>query len=216
MNGVFGILPAKFPDQKIEILLDEILAVLSFWNCPVGIIGGDHLATWTSLQAIHRCEKEREVVHVQVDAHHDLYSDGNAKAPVNPANFNLDLLRSGSISALATVGSRDTRSHIDEARREGLLVVDEWKELLSVKGGAHWHLSVDVDVLDPNICPGVTNPLPNGWALDRLLMELKALFKSRMPDSVSLVEATSESSETILTSLKIKSEIDRLYEYYGN
>jgi|GEM_PF-1919246 hypothetical protein len=38
----------------------------------------------------------------------------------------------------------------------------------------------------------------------------------RKPDSVSLVEATSESAETISIDLQIKSEIDRLYEYYKN
>ena len=94
------------------------------------------------------------------------------------------------------------------------MVFDDWKGLLPEKNRAHWHLSIDVDVLDPKICPGVTNPLPNGWSLNRLLIELAALFRARIPDSVSLVEATSESLETISISVKIKSEIDCLYEKY--
>ena len=79
---------------------------------------------------------------------------------------------------------------------------------------AHWHLSIDIDILDPDICPGVTSPLPQGWPSNRLLSECKELFEARAPDSVSLVEVTSEDARTIAHAVLIKEELDTLYEVH--
>lgn len=61
-------------------------------------------------------------------------------------------------------------------------IFDDWTEISLENNGGHWHLSVDIDVLDPEITPGVTNPLPDGWFLERLFCELEALFAVRKPD----------------------------------
>jgi len=41
----------------------------------------------------------------QSDAHNDLYNEDKTDTPVDPAHFNVNLLRSGLLSASATVGS---------------------------------------------------------------------------------------------------------------
>lgn len=211
-NGVFGILPGKSPSPQVDALLAESLASFAESDIRTGIIGGDHRVTWTFLKSVRRTTPDMPVVHVQFDAHHDLYEIGETPVPVNPANFNIDLLRSGTISAMVPMGCRDTRSHIDSALAAGHIVASHWRDLDAYAAAAHWHLSIDVDILDPSICPGVTNPLPQGWSINRLLSEFKELFGTRAPDSVSIVEVTSEDAQTIDHAVRIKAELDSLYE----
>jgi len=42
----------------------------------------------------------------QSDAHNDLYNEDKTDTPVDPAHFNVNLLRSGLLSASATVGRK--------------------------------------------------------------------------------------------------------------
>ena len=213
-NGVFGILPGKTPSSRIEVLLAEAFASFAKCDMRAGIIGGDHRATWTFLKSVRRTTPNQPIVHIQFDAHHDLYDQGGTAVPVNPANFNIDLLRSGTIAAMVPMGCRDTRSHIDETLAAGHVVASHWRDLGAYATTAHWHLSIDIDILDPDICPGVTNPLPQGWPINRLLSEFKELFDARAPDSVSLVEVTSEDARTIEHAVRIKEELDTLYEVH--
>ena len=48
----------------------------------------------------------------QPDAHNDLYNEHKTDTPVDPAHFNVNLLRSGLLSASATFGSHECPSHI--------------------------------------------------------------------------------------------------------
>lgn len=213
-SGLFGILPGKSPTHLGEQRLLEILDVVSAIDADLGLIGGDHRVTWSLLRAQKKLFPQQTIVHIQFDAHHDLYGSDKNITQVNPANFNLHLLHGGIIDALAPVGCRDTRSHIDQSRSEGYTIETDWRTIDAHLWTGYWHLSIDLDILDPKICQGVTNPLPNGWIFDRLLSEVNMLFRTRKPNSVSIVEATSCDSKTIELAVQIKTEIDHLYANY--
>ena len=59
----------------------------------------------------------------QSDAHNDLYNEDKTDTPVDPAHFNVNLLRSGLLSASATVGSHECPSHIRGTRQESMRVL---------------------------------------------------------------------------------------------
>ena len=65
----------------------------------------------------------------QSDAHNDLYNEDKTDTPVDPAHFNVNLLRSGLLSASATVGSHECPSHIRGTQQEGMRVFDNWAEI---------------------------------------------------------------------------------------
>jgi len=50
------------------------------------------------------------------------------------------------------------------------------------------HISLDLDVLDPLVCPGVSVPVANGFTLRELEVTLRALFRTRKVTSVDIVE----------------------------
>ena len=103
----------------------------------------------------------------QSDAHNDLYNEDKTDTPVDPAHFNVNLLRSGLLSASATVGSHECRSHIRGTRQEGMRVFDNWAEIPLKNTRVYWHLFVDMYVPDSEISQSVTNFSPNEWSLKR-------------------------------------------------
>lgn len=211
---LLGILPAKAPSTTSDATLRSCMTALKHTQRPTGVIGGDHRATWTTLEALRFVDPDRAAVHIQFDAHHDLYSEGGKSAAVNPANFNLDLLEQGTISALVLMGRRDSSEDVDRALAAGHAVFSHWQDVPDVLRDAHWHLSIDLDVLDPIFAKGVTNPLPNGWSAQHLYKELDALFLRRRPHSVSIVEATSSDAATVALAARLISYVDSLYEHY--
>ena len=106
-------------------------------------------------------------LHGQSYAHNTLYNEDKTDTPVDPAHFNVNLLRSGLLSALATVGSHECRSHIRGTRQEGIRVFDNWTEIPPKNNRVYWHLFVDMDVPDSKISQSVINFSPNEWSLKR-------------------------------------------------
>ena len=93
----------------------------------------------------------------QSDAHNDLYNEDKTDTPVDPAHFNVNLLRSGLLSASATVGSHECPSHIRGTQQEGMRVFDNWAEIPLKNTRVYWHLFVDMDVPNSEISQSVTN-----------------------------------------------------------
>jgi len=50
------------------------------------------------------------------------------------------------------------------------------------------HISLDLDVLDPIACPGVSVPVPNGFTVKELEVTLRTLFKTGKVNSIDIVE----------------------------
>ena len=96
-------------------------------------------------------------LHGQSYAHNALYNEDKTDTPVDPAHFNVNLLRSGLLSASATVGSHECRSHIRGTRQEAMRVFDNWAEIPLKNTRVYWHLFVDMDVPDSEISQSVTN-----------------------------------------------------------
>ena len=173
------------------------------------ILGGDHAVSWGSISGILRYYNDLSVVYI--DAHGDcniaessptghihgmhmsylmnlgnpVYKDalGQEKIAKNDIlylgtrdldPFEQDLLKNGNVCS-----SKDINESLDG-------VINKTNTFL--KNRKHIHISLDIDVLDPKLCPGTGVPVPNGISLEKLNALLETVFINSNVVSMDLVE----------------------------
>ena len=160
------------------------------------LLGGDHTILYSVAVAAERGAPTPTVV--VLDAHLDVRAmhGGEELAPGTVVARLAERLGAGRVYVL---GAR-SYTGVDEERAEergvwhaGLEALDGGaEELLARVDGAEWlHISVDLDVLDPSIAPGVSAPEPPGaslWAVLRLIHRLVSAVDS--PVTLDVVEYT--------------------------
>ena len=183
------------------------------------VLGGDHSVALGSIAAT--TQSVRGVGLVWVDAHPDFNTpettpSGNVHgmtlaiaAGLGPA----PLVRLNGLAPMvhperiAVIGVRSVDAgEYENLRQAGVRVYDsdyveqhgirstvgEAMNHLSSNGVRKIHLSVDLDVLDPNYCPGVSTPVAGGFTADELT-QLASLVAEMAPiASLDLVELTPE------------------------
>jgi len=192
-------------------------AVAAAIGTPV-FLGGDHSLSAASINAMAgRAEADGRPLHVLwLDAHSDINTpetspsgnihgmpvaaltgapeldflyDGIARHPLAPAAFHMFGIRS--------VDAQE-RSHL---RRRGIHVIDmrqidehgTARLMEAVLGkvaaaGAHLHVSLDVDFLDPSIAPGVGTTVPGGATYREAHLVMEMLADGGAVTSLDLVE----------------------------
>ncbi|MBN2494664.1 MAG: arginase family protein [Deltaproteobacteria bacterium] len=159
-----------------------------------GVLGGDHSVALGALRAAAAREPGLGVL--QVDAHADLrQAFGGLRYSHASVMFNA-LQECPGISRLVQVGVRDlcdaeyaliqagaprVVTHLDASLQSRRLAGTPWQEL--VEGVLHdlpervW-ISVDIDGLDPSLCPNTGTPVPGGLSFAELDVLLAALATS--------------------------------------
>ncbi len=200
-----------FPDQIIDVckkLNEACYNTASINDMPI-ILGGDHAVSWGSISGILRYYNDLSVVYI--DAHGDcniaessptghihgmhmsylmnlgnpVYKDalGQEKIAKNDIlylgtrdldPFEQDLLKNGNVCS-----SKDINESLDG-------VINKTNTFL--KNRKHIHISLDIDVLDPKLCPGTGVPVPNGISLEKLNALLETVFINSNVVSMDLVE----------------------------
>lgn len=132
------------------------------------LLGGEHLLTLGAVQAIAEVHPDLRVL--QLDAHADLRAEyqGTALCHATVMRRVAELLGPKRVLQVG-IRSWDRRER-EEA--EGLtLLLDEGPEapLPPDLHGGPLYLTLDLDVLDPSVCPGVGAPEPGGWTFRELL-----------------------------------------------
>jgi arginase len=181
-------------------------------------LGGDHSLSMGTISAIaRRClAAERKLVVLWLDAHADFNTPGTSLSgnlhgmpvafltgapslspllgerplvPVAPGDFHLFGLRS--IDAAERQALQSSGVHSIDMR-----MIDEFgvsvllKRILDRIGaeGAHLHVSLDLDFLDPSIAPGVGTGVPGGATYREAHLIMELLQESGLVRSVDLVE----------------------------
>jgi len=68
------------------------------------------------------------------------------------------------------------------------------QELKNISGPLY--LSIDMSILDPAVCPGVSNPEPSGLSWNELLKIVDVLFSHRMLVGADIVELSPISGDS--------------------
>jgi hypothetical protein len=206
---VFGVLPDEAPSTRSHEDLEDLVGLAAELDLRLGIIGGDHRATWSMLRTVKSALPGKPVQYIHVDAHHDLYRYRSDRPPdrVNHANFLADLLQRGCVDRAVLIGRRDgaepLRAALDDGLPIGLSATGEAWQLADWSDDAHTHLSVDLDILDPRWAPAVSSPIEEGWTPDALIRTLANIMGETRIDSCSVVEAGGGDQATTKAALAV-------------
>jgi arginase len=206
---------SRFLPQILE-LCGEVAALVEEANrrgaLPL-VLGGDHSVALGSLVGMARARGAGGVI--WLDAHGDLNTpqsspSGNVHGMVLAAALGLggsDFARVGwplpavESGRLALVGVRS----LDDGERDLLRTLDAkvftmseidrigiepcMREALAhAAGGAFLHLSLDLDVVDPEYAPGVGTPVRGGLSYREAHLAMEVIAESALVDSMDVVE----------------------------
>lgn len=139
-------------------------------------LGGDHSITYPALRA-WRGVARPAIVHF--DAHGDLYDVFEGDRYSHACPF-ARIMEEGLASRLIQVGVRTLTAHQrEQAARFGVEVYgpDRWRSALPVVSalGGPVYVSLDLDVLEPMLAPGISHPEPGGLSVREVLDVLEAI-----------------------------------------
>jgi agmatinase len=127
------------------------------------VLGGDHSITYPVLRAF---EKQRPHAIVHFDAHGDLYDEFEGDRYSHACPF-ARIMEEKLASRLIQIGVRTLTAHQREQQaRFGVECFgpERWRDALPVVAAlnAPIYVSLDVDVLEPMLAPGISHPEPGG------------------------------------------------------
>lgn len=201
----------KFPDEVAEHsarLADACSRTLENGDFPI-ILGGDHAVSWGSIAGIYGFYKDLSVIYI--DAHGDcntaessptgnihgmhmafLMGLGDKKPRGFSAVNKLDL------DNIMYLGARSLDSFEKKLLKDANVytsadINDSFDNVLGglgsfLKSRNHIHVSIDIDVLDPEVSPGTGVPEPGGIGLEPLCRLLEVIYRSGKVVSLDFVE----------------------------
>lgn len=155
-------------------LIRENVEQIYFDKKKVFGIGGEHLVTLPTIQAISKFYKDITVVHF--DAHTDLRKEYLGEEMSHSAVM-YHIGKIIGFENLKQIGIRSGMKEEFELRGKYKTGLDYPEELLQL-AGKNVFVSVDLDVLDPAIMPGTGTPEAGGFTFNELMdwfKELKGL-----------------------------------------
>jgi agmatinase len=197
-----GDLELPLGDKTIafDLVQKALRKILSKNKFPV-LLGGDHLITLPVIEEILKVFPDLHLIHI--DAHTDLREDylGEALSHSTVMRKILDIMDQ---RRLFQMGVRSgTKEEFQRAEKMGSLLPlkgPSLKNLVKRLKGKPVYLSLDLDVLDPGILPGVGTPEPGGLGFLELLSLLKSLQPLRLI-GFDLVELTPDYDPTQVSSV---------------
>ncbi|MBA3258433.1 MAG: agmatinase [Gemmatimonadales bacterium] len=139
------------------------------------LLGGDHSITYPALRGFRPRHPRLTVVHL--DAHPDLYDEFEGDRYSHACPF-ARVMEEGLADRLVQVGIRTINGHQrEQARRFGVEVIEmkDWREghPLGLEGPVY--LSLDLDVLEPGLAPGISHREPGGMTVRQVLSIIQGI-----------------------------------------
>ena len=163
-----------------------VKAILSKRCMPI-VVGGDHSITYGICRAAN--EHFRAVGLIHLDAHTDL-GEYCAQHCHHHGNYVTRLIQERLLHGVVQLGPRGncgSKPDFDGYFAiPGNFAPDQIAAFSSSE--CKWHLSIDIDVLDPSIVPGTGTPVPGGWSLPMLIECVAECMRRFEIVSVDLVE----------------------------
>ena len=159
----------------------------------VGIVGGDHSVPLGFISAL--AEKHKEFGILQIDAHLDLRDSYEGFTFSHASIFN-NVLKEEAVSKLVQVGIRDyCEEEMDmlENKEDRISVFFDQQLKENRFNGNTWnvqcgkiveelpelvYVSLDIDGLDPKLCPNTGTPVPGGLDFPEAVFLLKKVVES--------------------------------------
>jgi agmatinase len=157
-------LPQGEPEVALGMIQGYLATVLGDKKFPI-LIGGEHLISLAVIRELARHHQNLAVI--QLDAHADFRQEylGDPLSHATVMRRIADILGGENIFQLGIRSG--TREEMSSARAMGSL--SEVKETLRRAAGRPVYLTVDLDILDPGVAPGVGVPEPGGLTFDECL-----------------------------------------------
>jgi len=155
---------------------DGVREMLEAATVPL-MLGGDHSITYPALRAVASAGIRPAVLHF--DAHSDLYDEFEGDRYSHACPF-ARAMEEGLPHRLVQVGIRCLSAHLrEQTARFGVEVftADRWRQALPVVAGLRGpiYVSLDLDVLEPMLAPGLSHPEPGGLGVRDVLEVLAHL-----------------------------------------
>ena len=195
--------------EKIKLVMRNIIEEHSGLLL---VLGGEHLITYPVVEVI----KDKIDELVIFDAHLDARSE-YLGSKLNHATFLRRLLDEGVnvIHIGSRAYSRDEYEYVSSRDNIKVINVLEAFKNIKLEDLGRVYISIDMDVFDPSIAPGVSNPEPFGLSHYVLLSILRELFeKSTSVIGVDVVEVNplvDVNGETSVLAAKLLIEVSGLY-----
>jgi arginase len=164
------------PAAAREAITSGVARLLADGQRPL-ILGGDHSITYPILRAWQGRAPALTILHF--DAHGDLYDefDGDRYSHASPF---ARVLEDGLAARLIQVGIRAMTAHLRaQAERFGVEIYgpDTWRDAIGTVRSAPGplYVSLDIDVLEPMLAPGISHPEPGGLSIRDVLEVLGAI-----------------------------------------
>jgi len=168
-------LPLGEKKASLNLIRKALRRILSAKKFPV-ILGGDHLITLPILEEVLRVYPNLHLL--QFDAHMDLREDYLGETLSHSTVVKRLINRFGK-GRLFQVGIRSgTEEEFKLARQMRSIVYPDQNSLRSLVKRLAKHpayITLDLDVIDPSLLPGVGTPEPGGFTFQALISILKEL-----------------------------------------
>lgn len=186
-------------DNNLDEIKSATKKILNDKKFPI-FIGGEHLITFPIIQAISEYYPDLHVI--VIDAHTDL-SDSYRNMQLSHTNvirLVYDVVGDNRIFMFGTrTGTKEDKQFMkDKIFSSYEPPLDELLEKLKDKPV---YISVDVDVLDPSIAPGVSTPELLGWKHEELYKTIRRFYKFNHIVGADIVEICPPYDKTEITTL---------------
>ncbi len=183
-------------EDGFNILFDWLKDRIKYWKSlgkKVGLLGGDHSIPLPYHTLLHENNENYGIIHV--DAHSDLRIDFEG-FKYSHASIFYNVMKYNNIEKLIQVGIRDychqekeiikdsdgkIEVFYDRDNRKKLYEGHTWKEIcddIIAKLPEKVYISVDIDGLDPKLCPNTGTPVPGGMEYEELMYLLNKVKES--------------------------------------
>jgi agmatinase len=197
-------LPQGNLEGALEIIQGYLATVIGDKKFPV-LLGGEHLISLPVVRELARHLQNLAVI--QLDAHADFRQEymGELLSHATVMRRIADILGGENIFQLGVRSG--TREELHAARAMGSL--SEVGETLRRAAGRPVYLTVDLDILDPAVAPGVGAPEPGGLTFDECLSLISQLSPLRVIgfDVVELSPPHDPTQQSAMAAAKLVREI---------
>jgi len=177
-------------EEVIEKVGEVVSEIVENGKIPI-MIGGEHTITYGAIKTLGNIST------IIFDAHMDLRDEYPEGVKLSHATVSRRIMEAVGVENVMILGVRATcKEEINYAMKSGLIfktsreLMNESQNLMDKLYKKKLWISIDVDVLDPSIAPGVANPEPEGISLTKLLDTLQLIITNNDIVGFDVVEVT--------------------------
>jgi agmatinase len=197
-------LPQGDLEGALGMIQGYLVTVMGDGKLPI-LLGGEHLISLPAVTAAAAHHPHLAVI--QLDAHADFRQEylGEPLSHATVMRRIADLLGGESICQLGIRSG--TREEMRSARSMG--VIADIKETLRRTSGRPVYLSLDLDILDPGVAPGVGVPEPGGLSFDQVISLISQLHALHIVgiDVVELSPPSDPTQQSAMAAAKLIREL---------